>query len=1175
MLLGISKPLYPLSHDTINDYGHPYRNDGKSRSNVSSFYSEAQYILSNIMDCLAWEYTITIYPSFEISKDYSTLRSSMVADISSCITTDSEIQSTHRSKDGSLNELLRTKRIPSSLTIHRRVRAESNEVVLPTHRNPSTIKILLFDSCADVAHSDNQQSSPKLIGVDATEEVCMRAQVQVRGKIEVVGYRTVLSEEQEEIGRQEKSIESLRALSTFFVPTGKPVILEKSSSNQTADDKQGPSAKLYSMVLNARDQTPLYACSLVFYRSFRLQNLAENQSSITPNFNDTRDDFKNSGHPVDQRSKQNIGNESNIKGTRISFTTPIVADIERNQANIKNPFLEDAESVLSTPQYNLVDLSLCIVDSTLNLDALTIAVTSPNTTCRESLPCAFRVQPVSEMTAATPLHEHTSLKESSANFLETKKSGIKAPIELLGLASGTFSDDESAGIKSSIKSSSDELMSPQRMPEQADTRIPSENAKPLHGTFAEFLSATANVTASVASALAFQAGSLPTSSFAWSANSHSNSNANELKGFYDNLSFSRFKAKHFSTISNGDHKYSEVGSKLKRKYDDDVIHSPVALKVTNLLSSHSSLTTPTVQSETYSNSPLVLQSTFESDNPSQSWVFSPQKYSLSSYPKFGTGKPTKKNGASPRTPRSPCRKGLPQNHGRKSRSAVTLASRQGAVLSSTETIPKSNNSNKFDFLISDGSSATIDDSKFSPKMGTVIIQDIQGRTATSVKNCERSVGHLIAERSQFLIDEKHTMAHASYGFTLISEVPVMEYLRKVAYLVAPEFEKKYDKMMNSDGTSPPSSGDLEELSQIIKENFSNASSLSGVDILDKCKLLSTSDMPSTTYKETFSNRESSTDGNINETDEDNEADYNSIIVFDALSPKNVVTVLIAFLLEYRIVAVSSRALSASTHLGEWLKDAINPLKYAHVYSPLVPPCIGLQLIHCPAPFYIGMRRSPKIDEIVELEDERDREKNEGRRGKPALPRDSSCGLLLVDLDRDECSMPQDLCSLVRSAKVLIRALESLLYPHLYNCDEIDAGIQREVNKPEKLAHDATKLCKRFVRSLLEGSKQSCLSAKDGDEIVVLFDETLFIHQHSIQLSLNRAIIDIDFEAEKWQLDLDCKNVEQNTRNSNANNVDFSRYQESMLPSTTTGNKDIQNLLRYLMRTQSFSSYLTS
>ena len=1174
MLLLISKPLYLLSHDTIDGYGYPYRNDGKSRSNVSSFYLEAGNILSNIMDCLAWEYTITIYPSFEISKDYSTLRSSMVADISSCITTDSDIKSTHRSKDGSLNELLRTKRIPSSLTIHRRVRAEQNESILPTQRNPSTIKILLFDSCADVAHSDNQHSSPKLIGVDATEELCMRAQVQVRGKIDVVGYRTVLSDEQQEMGKQEKSIESLRSLSTFFVPTGKPVILEKSSSNQTVDDKQGPSAKLYSMVLNARDQTPLYACSLVFYRSFRIQNLAENQSSITPNFSDTRDNFKTL--QKDQRSKQNIGNESNIKSTRISFTTPIVAEIERNQANIRNPFLEDAEieSVLSTPKYNFADtdLSLCIVDGTLNLDALTIAVTSPDNACRESLSRAFRVQPVSEMTAATPLHEHTSLKEPSANFSETSRLGTKAPLELFGLTSGTFSDDESAGIKSSIKSSSDELMSPQRIPELADTRIPSENAKPLHGTFAEFLTVTANVTASVASALAFQAGSLPTSSFAWSANSHSNSNANELKGFYDNLSFSRFKEKHFSTISNGEHKYSEVGSKLKRKYDDNIIHSPVALKVTNLLSSHSSLTTPTIQSDTYSNSPLVLQSTFEMDNPSQSWVFSPQKYSLSSYPKFGTGKPSKKNGASPRTPRSPGRKCLPQNHGRKSRSTVTLASHQGAILPSTEIIPKSNNSSNFDFLISNGSSATIDDSKFSPKMGTVIMQE---RTATRVKNCERSVGHLIAERSQFLIDEKHTMAHASYGFTLISEVPVIEYLRKVAYLAAPEFEKKYGKIMNSDGASPPSSGDLEELSQIIKETFSHASSLSGVDILDKCNLLSTSDMPSTSFNETFSNRESSTDGNIDEPDQDNEADYNSIIVFDALSPKNVVTVLIAFLLEYRIVAVSSRALSASTHLGEWLKDAINPLKYAHVYSPLVPPCIGLQLIHCPAPFFIGMRRSPKIDEIVELEDERDREKNEGRRGKPALPRDSNCGLLLVDLDRDECSMPQDLCSLVRSAKVLIRALESLLYPHLYNCDEVDAGIQREVNKPEKLAHDATKLCKRFVSSLLEGSKQSCLSAKDGDEIVVLFDETLFIHQHSIQLSLNPAIIDMDFEAEKRQLDLDCKEAVQNTRNTNANNLDFARYQESMLPSTTTGNKDIQNLLRYLMRTQSFSSYLTS
>ena len=1130
-------------------------------SMFSTTYLEATHILENIVDCLAWEYAITIYPAFESSKDYSTLHSSIDANTLLSAETNPEIRRTHHSKDGSLNELLRTKRIPSSLTVHRRVRTQS-DVALSKHQNPTTIKILLFDSCVEEPNSDRQSNLPKLIGADSTEDECMRAQVQVRGKIEVIGYRTLLSDEQHAISRESKSTDSLRALSTFFVPTGKHVALDTNLSHQITDEKQSPPAKLYSMVLNARDQTPLYACSLVLYRSFRL-------------LNPSRTKYMSGMHHLqpDQRSKEVIGKETNIKDTPISFLSPLVA---ANQINIVKDRCSVKIKMKSAPLTVVYGApSLNIVDVTLKLGALDIALTAPSNACRVG---DWKVQQEAKIIAADTLHDPTILIEHSTNILKSANLIIDAPEEVLHFACGTFSDDESAGIKSSIKSSSDELLCSRIMQETADEKAIVENTKPSHGTFAEFLSATANATASVASAFALQAGSLPASSFAWSANIQSNTKANEVKGFYDNLSFSRFKAKHFSYISQEDHKYTEIGSNLKRKYDENAINSPVAKQLTNSLSSHTSLTTLTNQSDICSNSPQINQSAFESDSRGQSWVFSPEKYSLSSYPKFGKDRPSKQNLASPRTPRSPSRKHIPLNHGRKSRSNVLLASRQGSTLPTKKRIPESMDSSKFDFLISNGSSISVDDSKCLPDVGTVIIEDNQQRSATSEKQCERSLGRPLSEGLQISPEGTDSLIHASYGFTLISELPVIEYLRKAAYSVLPEFKEKYTQIMTSNGTLPPLSCDVEELSQLIKEHLIDKSGLAGVISPDKCKPVVLSDLPSTPHEEIVSDRSdtpktSTADGKIDDTVSDNGADFNSIIVFDALSPKNVVTVLIAFLLEYRIVAVSSRALSASTHLGEWLKNVIYPLKYAHVYSPLVPPSIGLQLIHCPAPFFIGMRRSSKIDEIVELEDERDREKNEGRRGKPALPRDSNCGLLLVDLDRDECSMPHDLCSLVRSARVLIRALESLLYPHLYNCDEVDAGVKKEECRPAKLAHDATKLCMSFVSSLLEGSKQSCLSAEDGDEVVVLFDETLFIQQHCIQMLLNPAKIVATFRPEEQHQDR--RETARDIGFGHASNVESAPYLESMLPSTINGSKDVQNLLRYLMRTQSFSFYLTS
>jgi hypothetical protein len=255
------------------------------------------------------------------------------------------------------------------------------------------------------------------------------------------------------------------------------------------------------------------------------------------------------------------------------------------------------------------------------------------------------------------------------------------------------------------------------------------------------------------------------------------------------------------------------------------------------------------------------------------------------------------------------------------------------------------------------------------------------------------------------------------------------------------------------------------------------------------------------------------------------------------------------LLEYRIVVVSSEALSAATHLGEWLKTAIFPLNYSHLFAPLVPPDIGLQLISCPTPYFIGCRRSQAINEVIEMEDERDN--NRSKFSKNLQSKGSSCGLLVVDIDYDDCLMPHDLQLPVRGARALIHALESLLRPSLSRCDDVQQHSCEKLDSPA-LAIQVMDLCRNFVGSLLEGSNYCSLSIEDGDEQIVLFDEALFIHQQCLRaLMCTKNVIDIAGKEE-----VKIEKVEQLRKRS------------------MSTSKEIEPLLQRLLRTQCFSSHLS-
>jgi hypothetical protein len=1054
-----------------------------------------------------------------------------------------------RFKEGSLNELIRTKKLPSSLTVHRRVKLD-NATSTATKGSTDYLSIIKFDTSIDEKNS--QRTTPgKFVTTSITEDECTSAHLQVSGDVSRIDLVY------EGIPATKSGLDcsdGLKALVPFFLPTGKVVIPYVGSNRHVADNIQ-PTPKLYSMVLKARDQTTIYACSLVLYRPVLLVEdlsatgtIDESRRTVDDvggRKQDELDDTANKkvGSPLIEGYAQkpidnciSANNDSAVFPLAGAPAAPFKDSImvrEEKSSNISAPGFEhtgplQAEHVCS--ERSITNDSTTFLVPTLKV--LKFQLPAVIQTSQSSPPDAALM---SELTATTPAI--LSLLSCSPRDVLSPM-GMLSPVIIATAADSKikfttdFSDDESAGLSSSVISHdqqtprSNSAAHSQKKPAIGVMKYP-------QGVFTDFLSATANATASVASAIALQAGSLPSSSFAWTANINA-SKSNEPKGFYDQLSFSRFKTMHFTTSSPVQF---ENGSKLKRKFDGNAVLDSTAADTEKWISDDlNSLRLSTSTSLPFS--PTILDNGLSSQ-----WNFSPDK-ALSSYPRFGTAKSTKKMSSSPRTPSwSPGQRYAGHNHYRKlrlhlhSNARTSLAHNMNRDVSGSISTSETTSTTLF---------GTVRQKTFkeqNPRGQTEdILLPVNPSTLAPKNESAFSINEdCMAEK------EVKGVAYVAYGFALLTEDPTIGRLRQAASSAVSDFTNACNPSNTVDNSIPLDDDTLSHLiAECARPSFklerNNSSSPNVASFCDSDPDLITGS---------------------NSTSADRSGDYDSSIVFDALSPKNLVTVLIAFLLEYRIVAVSSRTLSASTHLGEWLKDAIFPLKYAHVYSPLVPPCIGLQLIHCPAPFFIGMKRTSKINEVVESEDERDREKIRGRRGKSLSSKDSSCGLLLVDLDRDECSMPQDLCLLVTSARVLIKALEDLLYPRLCCCDEI-IGIEKD-SKASFKGIQALQLCRQFVGSLLEGSRKSCLRAEDGDEHIVIFDEILFMQQHFTRLSLHPTVVAKSRQSEQ-------ENV---TEAEHAIVDEVSADVTSLLPLIVSGGKDVEKLLRSLIITQCFSLYLTS
>ena len=120
-------------------------------------------------------------------------------------------------------------------------------------------------------------------------------------------------------------------------------------------------------------------------------------------------------------------------------------------------------------------------------------------------------------------------------------------------------------------------------------------------------------------------------------------------------------------------------------------------------------------------------------------------------------------------------------------------------------------------------------------------------------------------------------------------------------------------------------------------------------------------------------------------------------------------------LEYKIVLVSTQRRTASLLVGEWMRLAMRPLEWCHIYAPVAPPRLALELLQCPAPYVLGIARGTL------------------RTARAVPPLDA----VVVDLDVNSVRAPADLMAMLPAARCLVAKLAPILQPHFASCDSIN------------------------------------------------------------------------------------------------------------------------------------------
>lgn len=132
-------------------------------------------------------------------------------------------------------------------------------------------------------------------------------------------------------------------------------------------------------------------------------------------------------------------------------------------------------------------------------------------------------------------------------------------------------------------------------------------------------------------------------------------------------------------------------------------------------------------------------------------------------------------------------------------------------------------------------------------------------------------------------------------------------------------------------------------------------------------------------------------------------------------------------------------------VGEWIKQAIHPLKWCHIYAPVVPHRMGKELLDCPAPYLLGIQQPTASEHFNSM----------------TITTTTDDNVILIDLDRNVVRMSLSLMEMVDCSMRLVDKIAAILTPNLYGCDDVIASMTGESGK--RCSEEIS--CHRLITSL--------------------------------------------------------------------------------------------------------------
>ena len=255
-------------------------------------------------------------------------------------------------------------------------------------------------------------------------------------------------------------------------------------------------------------------------------------------------------------------------------------------------------------------------------------------------------------------------------------------------------------------------------------------------------------------------------------------------------------------------------------------------------------------------------------------------------------------------------------------------------------------------------------------------------------------------------------------------------------------------------------------------------------------------------------------------------DFELDVLFQALSPRNLVLVFLALLLECKVLLISER-LTLLTVAGEGLRLLLHPIKWCHVYVPLVPEVMMDHVVGCPTPFLMGMHRKTYLSreadfppDIVRVDLDNDfvqvSAKDLNRTNVPfagplarKFERVVSPATALSDSCRWRAGAPVSASATLQqsSSSPAPRAVLGSSSSPRSNSSGSSSSSSEPANptngsrgpsssssgRQQRDVRGALLVLRDFILGLLTGIEDSCYRIYTETEMTILFDETLFGH----------------------------------------------------------------------------------